>query len=137
MNLNILLAVATVSLLPSSSNAAIGFPKSACSAYGNLIEESENRRVYENKYIHYILTYNAKGLVDSLEVRFQKGQRPSYERMLEVLPKPISKSDLQWKKTTCCEDSGCITLSSNKQSYQAHITKERWNRQAKIIVSKR
>ena len=137
MNINTFVAVATISLAISSSDAAIGLPKAVCSGYGNLIEDSGNRLVYQNNYIHYILTYDSRGLIDSLEIRFDKGQHPTHQQMLAALPNPICNSDLQWKRDTCAEDSKCLTLSSNKESYQAHITKERWNRSAKIIVSKR
>jgi hypothetical protein len=134
MKLPILVAATLCALLPNSQ-ASIGFHKTDCAVYGNLIEKSPSRHVYENKYVHYIFNYNSKDTVTSFEVTFDKGQHPNFLLMTSVMPNPISNHKRLWTRRSCSNDVKCISLVSKDQKLKAHFAKERWNKRATVLVT--
>ena len=91
------------------THASIGFTKDDCAVYGNLIEQTETKHVYENKYVKYTFTYDENDIVKSFKVTFEKGTRPSLELMTAVMPNPISKKDRLWKNSGRTSKSMVLT----------------------------
>ncbi|MFC4993638.1 hypothetical protein [Rubritalea tangerina] len=129
--------IAAAMLLPLQwAPASIGFSKSDCTVYGNLVEQSPTRHVYQNKYVKYIFDFDKRGIVTQLEVRFVKGKHPSFALMRTVLPDPISKKKRLWRAHQCEDNEDCISVISKDKEIQAHFKTERWNRPASILITK-
>jgi hypothetical protein len=129
-------AFATLTLTTTSAFAALGFKKQECAGYGNLIETSARSHVYENNYVQYTISFDHKGLADEMELKFNKGKKPSYQLMLSCMPNPISKKHLKWGRTTVSPDGEMITMRSHNGAYKATIRKEKWNSPARIAITK-
>lgn len=116
--------------------SAIGFQKQDCAVYGNLIEQSPSAHVYENNYVHYTINFDNQGVAEELEVKFDKGKKPSFQLMLSCMPNPICKDDLKWGERKVSPNGKTISLTSQNHRYKATISKEQWNRPAKISITK-